>query len=389
MTVPHRRRRAVAVLAVTALAATLATGAAFVETEVVDGNAFTSGVLDLTISPAEHRFEVAGMAPGDTVTEQIGVTNSGTVDLHYTVTVARDEDSGPLAEVLTTRLDAEDGQPLVTSAGLPAAAPAVNGTTVRTLGAGDSETLTATVALPRETGNGHIGTTANLTWAFNAAQVSPGTPVALPDPRGAWDLEEGRGMVVADSSGRGLDATVTGTIDWIAGVDGGAVRFDGHTSSAGVPHTPELDVRDAVSVAAWVRPELIRTQNIVKKSENGLADGYELSISSSGKPFFRINQWTNGDTYRVNGPDVLPVDAQTWVHLAGTYDGQTMRLFIDGVEVASVDGPTHVGANVLPLTIASAPSGEYRFQGGVDQVRVYASALSPEQVAALYASARP
>lgn len=389
MTVPTRRRRAAAALTVAAVAATLATGALFVETEVVDGNTFTSGALDLTVSPAEHRFEVTGMAPGDQVSEPVAVTNSGTVDLTYTVTVARADDSGHLAQALHTDLRDDVGRSLVASTGLTDAAPAVTGTVTGRLEAGATDVLEASVALPLEAGNGYIGADAALMWTFDAVQIAPDTAGSALRARGVWDLDEGAGTLAADSSGRGLHATLNGTYDWISGVDGSAVRFDGHTSNATVAHTPDLDVRNAVSVAAWVRPERIATQNIVKKAENGTADGYELSISSAGRPFWRINQWTYGDTYRANGPDVLATDAQTWVHLAGTYDGDVMRLYVDGELVSTVDGPTHVGANTLPLTLGSSPSGEYRFQGGVDQVRVYARGLTAEQVADLYEGSAP
>ena len=392
MTEPTRRtwrRRTAALACLAVLAAPLATGARFVDSDVVDGIVFTSGVLDLAVTPAEHLFDVGAMAPGDQVTGRVMVVNSGTVDLDYTVTVSRAADSGDLAEVLATDLVDATGRSLVSSAGLGSAVPEEVGTVVTTLPAGGSQLLTTTVTLPREAGPAYAGAAAALAWTFDAAQAAPDpTPVPLPPLRGAWELDETAGLTATDSSGAGLHAVVTGGARWTPGLDGGALHLDGATGQARVPDSPGLDVDGAMTISAWVRPERHATQYVVKKAETYETDGYELAIAVTGRPFFRLNEATYGSTFRVDGPDVVPVDGQAWVHVAGTYDGQVMRLYVDGVEVGAVPGPSHVAANDLPLVIGNQPSSDYPLLGAVDQVRLYGGAMTPEQVAALHAATR-
>jgi hypothetical protein len=71
------------------------------------------------------------------------------------------------------------------------------------------------------------------------------------------------------------------------------------------------------------------------------------------------------------------------VHAAGVYDGSRVRLYLDGVEQASVVGPVSVGVNALALAIGAEPGGAGKFQGAVDSVEVYARALSATEIASM------
>ena len=72
-----------------------------------------------------------------------------------------------------------------------------------------------------------------------------------------------------------------------------------------VPDASSLDISSAITIAAWVRPEKLATQYLVKKATNGGTNGYELSLSSAGKVFVRFNQVTSADTFRINSTTVL------------------------------------------------------------------------------------
>ncbi|MCI0591228.1 MAG: LamG domain-containing protein, partial [Gammaproteobacteria bacterium] len=84
----------------------------------------------------------------------------------------------------------------------------------------------------------------------------------------------------------------------------------------------------------------------------------------------------------------------TWVHLAGTYDGKTERLYVDGVQVGSlkVSGNIQVTDGVLRIG-GNSPWGEY-FNGRIDEIRVYDRALTAAEIqsdmgTAIAASALP
>jgi hypothetical protein len=132
-----------------------------------------------------------------------------------------------------------------------------------------------------------------------------------------------------------------------------------------------------------VRPERVATQYIIKKAAFGTADGYELSLSTAGKVFFRLNQVTSGNTYRIDSSTSYPTDGSTWMHIAATFDGSTMRLYVNGVLEGTLAGPAAVGSNALALGIGAQPDGVSPLQGALDEVRVWSRALSPSEIQGL------
>ncbi|GAA3509868.1 LamG-like jellyroll fold domain-containing protein [Georgenia daeguensis] len=199
--------------------------------------------------------------------------------------------------------------------------------------------------------------------------------------RGQWLMEEGAGTTVGDSSGWGNHGTVQGSVAWGPGRAGSGLVLDGTGGYVRVPDSASLDLSGPMTVAAWVRPQVLATQYVVKKATNGTRDGFELSLSSTGRGFFRVNEATSDDRYRVNATSVHPLG--TWVHLAGTYDGTTMRFYVDGVLQGSVAGPSAVATNGLALGIGAEPGGYRKFRGGLDEVRVYDRALTAQEIGGL------
>jgi hypothetical protein len=93
---------------------------------------------------------------------------------------------------------------------------------------------------------------------------------------------------------------------------------------------------------------------------------------------------SNGDTYRINSTTLYPIDGNTWMHVAATFDGITMRLYINGVLEASLIPPagTTIATNNLPLTIGAedGTTASRWFMGWMDNARVYNRALSAGEI---------
>ncbi|MBJ6118265.1 T9SS type A sorting domain-containing protein [Pontibacter sp. BT310] len=220
-------------------------------------------------------------------------------------------------------------------------------------------------------------------WSFSTGNEVTTPPVSA--LVGHWKMNEGSGNILTDASGVGNNATITGTPTWISGKDGLALLLSGSNQYATVADNSSLDISNTITLSAWVRPAKVATQYIIKKSSNGTVNGYELSLASSGYVFFRINQASAGDSYRINSTVLYPSDGVTWMHIAATYDGSVIKLYINGTEHASkvLTSKPAISSNSLPLAIGAQSDGVYGFRGAIDDARVYNSALGASEISAL------
>ena len=204
----------------------------------------------------------------------------------------------------------------------------------------------------------------------------------VPGLVGYWKLDEGSGTQLKDSSGWGNPANITGSPSWVPVATGLAMTFNGSTHGV-VSDQANLNATTALSLAAWVKPNQLATQDVISRATFGSFDGYALSLGSNGKAFVQFNQASVGDAFKLESSSSYPTSGNTWMHVAATYDGTTMRLYINGVQESSASGPAAIAASALSIGIGGQSNGSRRFRGDMDDVRVYNRALTPAEVATL------
>ena len=115
--------------------------------------------------------------------------------------------------------------------------------------------------------------------------------------------------------------------------------------------------------------------------------GSQFGRRGANKAFVRINQVPSGDTYRVNSNTLYSNLLNTWIHLAATYDGATLKLYVNGVLENQLATTVVINQNTLPLAIGAEVNGSGGatrwLQGAMDDARVYNRALTDAEVLAL------
>ena len=227
--------------------------------------------------------------------------------------------------------------------------------------------------IPRYLGYAFVALLAFGLLAAPAQNAQPSDLVA------AYAFNEGSGSTVADLSGNGNVGTLSGASWTTAGKFGSALAFNGSSARVRVEDSASLDLTSAMSLEAWVYPAASQSgwRAVVQKE----ADSYLLSASSHvGDLRPATGVTVNGSVPNAFGPTALPVGA--WTHLAVTYDGAALRLFVNGMQAASTPVSGNITPTANPLWIGgNSPYGEY-FNGRIDEVRVYRVALSQAEIQA-------
>jgi hypothetical protein len=193
----------------------------------------------------------------------------------------------------------------------------------------------------------------------------------------ALAFDEGSGTTTVDMSGNNLSATVSNAAWTTGGRYGNALVFDGATARVTVPDAAALHLTSGLTLEAWVNPSAISPNwtDVVYKGN----DNYYLEAATpQGAP--AAGATAGGVDANVFGSAALP--ANTWTHLAETYDGSLLRLYVNGIQVGSqpLTGPLATSTN--PLEIGGDSIYGQFFRGTVDEVRVYNVALTPTQIQA-------
>jgi chitodextrinase len=212
-----------------------------------------------------------------------------------------------------------------------------------------------------------------------ADATTPDTPATPPGLVGAWAFNEGAGGTAADSSGLGNQGTVLGASWSTQGRYGGALSFNGTSSLVQVADSASLDLTTGMTLSAWVMPTVSQSgwRTILQKQ----TDAYFLNASSGAGALRPAGGGTFGSsTPYVAGPTASPVNA--WTHVALTYDGVTLRLFVNGTQVTTRATTGTIQATNSPLWIGgNQPYGEF-FNGLIDEVRIYNRALTQTDIQA-------
>ena len=200
-----------------------------------------------------------------------------------------------------------------------------------------------------------------------------------------WDLDEGTGPTTTDSTGNETGTLQNGAT-WTTGHTGAAANLDGVDDYISVSNFAVGG--PALSLTAWVKNSSLASgldQRFISKADDATEDStyWMLGLTSAEQHRlqFRLRAGGITTTLTASAGD-LPLN--TWYHVAATYDGSTMRLYLNGAEIDSIAKSGSIAAGgSLPVEIGRSPDGSNYLRGAIDDVRIYRSALDATEIAAL------
>ena len=189
----------------------------------------------------------------------------------------------------------------------------------------------------------------------------------------AYGFDERSGTVASDASGNGNNGMISGATWTTSGKYGNALTFNGTSALVTINNAPSLQLTSGMTLEAWVYPTTVNSvwQDVIYKGN----DNYYLEGASTNSSLPAMRCTFGGPLY-----GTVPLTVNTWAHLAATYDGATMQLCVNGLQVASQAQTGAIATSTNPLQIGGDIFYGQYFAGLIDEVRIYNRALNIAEI---------
>ena len=256
-----------------------------------------------------------------------------------------------------------------------------------------SGSATANLALNGVTDNNAGSYAVVITNAYGSVTSTVATLTVLnctapPSGMVAWWPGNGNALDIVG----GNNGVLSNGVTFAPGEVGQAFSFNGNAQSVVVPDSPSLELTGAITIEAWVNLATLTddpngsARAVVSKvggaeGNNGYQFGFahQTLFGIFNSPGQVWPQW------EVISPTLSSLATGVWMHVAWTYDQNTMLLYLNGQPIATnVIGPQPIATSSSNLHISGDDNGNGMFDGLIDEVSIYNRALSSNEIAAVY-----
>jgi len=202
-----------------------------------------------------------------------------------------------------------------------------------------------------------------------------------------WALDESSGTTAPDSAGLADGTLINGPV-WQPGFGRlqGALEFDGVDDYVDLG-TLDVEEGTGLTISAWINADDFDQDDgrIISKANGTRGSSHYWMLSTINETALRFRLRTGSSTTTLKSDTGL-LQPGVWYHVAATYDGSTMRIYKDGVEVVSTGKSGAVAIDpTVSVAIGNQPdgAGERPYDGLIDDVRIYNRALTQIEISAL------
>ena len=190
-----------------------------------------------------------------------------------------------------------------------------------------------------------------------------------------WPFDEGSGKTAEDVTGNGHDGKFAGAPKWVDGKFGTALEFDGEEDHVVVADDAALAIEENITFMAWFSPGDVLTSRRLMVKNNSIFVIFDFgnkdSIDFLVKPDNTFAESTTTD-WKVG----------EWYHFAGTFDGKTMKVYVNGKLEDEAANNVPIAPSDLELWIGGDDFGRPTdfFPGSIDEVRLYEKTLTEAEI---------
>lgn len=204
-----------------------------------------------------------------------------------------------------------------------------------------------------------------------------------------WEMSEASGSSVASSGSGAHGGTATGTTV-VAGRVGNARDFNGSSDSIAFASVTDFAAGTNYSMEGWFKTTTTDTNGkdwltILRRDGSGVAILMRVAGSTSGIQQGAVQTYING---RIVSTGTTRFDNGSWHHVVVTKAGTTVKLFVDGVEYTTASGTHTAGGTgtANPVYAGSSGGTSEIFDGSLDELAIYTTALNTTQISNHYAA---
>ena len=195
---------------------------------------------------------------------------------------------------------------------------------------------------------------------------------------GYWSFDEGSGDIAYDRSGNGNDGTLMNmnNNDWVDGVKGKGLEFDGADDYVEVGDNPSLEPSGSFSISFWFKTTQLGNKVLIEKNNNNV--GYSIQRGGTNILVMDVGSgsgiWTKGNSYHDG----------SWHHVVFIYKGvNDGSVYVDDVDDTDITAPGTPSYGTDSLIIGSR-GGNYAFSGLIDEIAIYNRALTSYEIGQHY-----
>jgi hypothetical protein len=215
-------------------------------------------------------------------------------------------------------------------------------------------------------------------------------PVADANTRSLWHFSEGGGTSTSDKTSYNNDGTLYGGAAWTTDARFGyALDFDGVDDYVEVADNGSLSGTGPITIEAWIKPTgaPIAFSEIVDREPSGTGGGYSFLLNNDRL----LHLWIGDGTDWTNSVGTTQLLDDTWYYVVGVANGTDIRVYVNGVQQGTTpaQGPPANQTGVNLRIGRQCGTGLRWFNGTIDEVRITNRALTPEEIAANFATGLP